>query len=58
MPMIIVIHINIDTTTPMAIDFGIDQKVRFLTKSSRTMFGIERKIDTQSEHASLPSSDY
>jgi hypothetical protein len=58
MPIVINIHINIQIATPVMIDFGIDQKQRFLTKSNRIMFGIKRRRHTESEHASLSSSDY
>jgi hypothetical protein len=43
MPMITAILMNVAITTTAINDFGIEQRQQFLTKSNRTMFGIEKK---------------
>jgi len=46
MPMVIVIHMNIAIPTAVIIEFGIDQKQRFLTKINKIMFDIQQKRHT------------
>jgi hypothetical protein len=55
--MIIAVLMNIQDAMAKAVDFGINQRQRFLTKCNRIIFGIERRTHTVSRQSFLPSND-
>ncbi len=55
--MIIAVLMKMQDAMAKAVDFGISQRQRFLAKSNRIIFGIERRTHTVSRQSSLPSND-
>jgi hypothetical protein len=48
MPMVIVMIMKAVIATARMIEFGVDERQRFLTKRNKIMFDIRRKRHTQS----------
>jgi hypothetical protein len=55
--MVTVILMKVAIATAVMIEFGINQRQRFLSKTKRIMFDIETEKYTSSISPSVPSSD-